>query len=116
MAEPEASRLLVGDEHAVLHCLAQELTQIVFGYLRGRLEERIADVASRGRRHTQHALRCGIETTHALQEKITQAAWKLPAPVTCGGEELLGEERVALRAGHDRVRHGRRQGIIVTRE
>ena len=87
------------------------------GTLRGRLEQRVADVASGCRRHAQHALRRLVETDDALQEEVAQAAGKLPAPVACGGEELLGEERVALRAGHDRVRHRRRQGSVgVTRE
>jgi hypothetical protein len=53
----------------------------------------------------------------ASQEKIAQATGELAADLARGGEELLGEEGVPLRAGHDLVRHGRRQrSLAVSRE
>ena len=44
-----------------------------------------------------------VESGHALQQQVAQAAWELAAPIAGRGEELLGEEGVALRAGDDRV-------------
>ena len=58
-----------------------------------------------------------VEPGDALQQQVAQAARELAALVAGGGEELLGEERVALRAGDDRVRQRRRQrGVGASRE
>jgi hypothetical protein len=51
-----------------------------------------------------------------LQQQLTQAAWELDALVARGGEELLGEEGVAFRAGDDRVGQRRRRCAGPSRE
>ena len=56
-------------------------------------------------------LRRTVEPRDALQQQVAQPAGELAA-VTRGGEELLGEERVALGAGDDGVGHRRgQQGV-----
>ena len=87
----------------MLDRLAQRLAHVALRQLRDRAEQRVADVAPGGRGQAQQALRRAVEPGDALQQQVAQAARELAAPVARGGEELLGEERVALGAGDDRV-------------
>ena len=66
MAEPEAARLRVGDQDAVLHCLAERVAQDVVRQADGCAEQRVPDIASCCRGHAQHALRRVVEAGDAL--------------------------------------------------
>ncbi len=109
VAEAEAAGCLVGDEDAVLDGLAQRLAHLALGQRRDGAEQRVPDVASGGRGHAQQALRRGVELVDALQQQVAQATRKPATLVAGGGEELLGEEGVALGAGDDRVGQRRRR-------
>jgi hypothetical protein len=104
VAETEAAGRLLGHEHAVLDGLAKRLAQVGFGQPGHGPEQRVADVASGGRGQAQQALRRSVEPGGALQQQVAQAPRQLTAPVAGGGQQLLGEERVALGAGDDHVR------------
>ena len=114
VAEAEAAGRLVGDEDAVLDRLAQRLAYVTFRKRRDCAEQRVRDVSSGGRRGTEKTLRPAVESGHALQQELAQAARKLPARVAGAGEKLLGEEGVALGAGDDLVRQPRRQRAVGT--
>ena len=77
-------------------------------------QHRAADSRRRVRRPQppQEALRRTVEPRHALQQQVAQAVWKLHARIASGGEQLLGEEGVALGAGDDRVGQRRRQRSV----
>ena len=109
VAEAEAAGRLLGDEDAVLDRLAQRLAHLALRERRDGAEQRVADVASGGRGQAQQALRRTVEPVDALQQQVAQATRELAALVARGGEELLGEEGVALGAGDDRVGQRRRQ-------
>ncbi len=95
---------------------AQRLAHVALRERRRSAQQRVADVASGGRGQAQEALRRRVEPVDALQQQVAQAARKLAGPVG-GREELLGEERVALGAGDDRVRQGgRHRGVGAGRE
>ena len=98
----------------MLDCPAQRLAYVAFRKRRDGAEQRVRDVSSGGRRYTQKTLRPAVESGHALQQQLAQAARKLPARVAGGGEKLLGEEGVALGAGDDLVRQPRRQRAVGT--
>ena len=66
------------------------------------------DFAPGRRGQPQHALRRLVQAGDALQQESRRPAGA-PRRSPRGGEELLGEEGVALRAGDDRVRQRRRQ-------
>jgi hypothetical protein len=103
VAEAEAAPRLVGDEDAVLDGRAQRLAHVALGQRRRGAQQRVADVAPRGRRQPQHALRRAIEPRHPLQQHDTQAVRQLAALVARRGQELLGVERIAFGAGEDLV-------------
>jgi hypothetical protein len=50
-----------------------------------------------------------VEAGDALQQQVAQRLRELCALLACRGEKLFGEEGVTLRAGGDRVGHGRGQ-------
>ena len=109
VAEAKAPSL-IGDEDAVLDGTAQRLAHVVLRQPRRGAQQRVADVAPGRGRQPQHALRPAVEARHASQQQLAQPARELAALVARRGEELLGEERVALRAGDDRVDQRRRRG------
>jgi hypothetical protein len=111
MAEAEAAARLVGHEDAVLDRPAQRLAHDTLRQRRHGAEQRVPDVASCGCGQAQQAPRRGVEPGHTLQQQVAQTARQLAAPVP-GGEELLGEEGIAVGAGDDRLRQRRRQGSI----
>jgi hypothetical protein len=100
VAKAEAAARLVGHEHAVLMRLAQCLPQRVLRERSRRAQQRIAHLAPCGRGEAQHAPRRAVEPGDALQEDVAQPRGQ---PVVRGGEQLLGEERVALGPRGDRV-------------
>jgi len=69
----------------------------------------VAHVAPGGRGQAQQALRGRVEPGDALQQQVAQATGELGVLIAASGsgEELLGEKRVALGAGDDRVCHCR---------
>ena len=56
-----------------------------------------------------------VEAADALEEEVAQFTGELSALLAGRGEELLGEEGVALRAGHDRVRERGRERVVGVR-
>ena len=84
---------------------AQTLAHSALGQ-RGRLAQQlVVHFAPCGSGHLEHAIRPAVESRHALQKQVAQAARKLTVVCPGGCEELLGEEGVALRASHDGVSH-----------
>ena len=51
------------------------------------------------------------EPDRAVQEQVAQAAGQVFVAAARDCEQLLGEERVALAAGHDRLRHRGREWL-----
>ena len=92
VAESEAVRRLLGDEDAVLDCLAQRLAHVGSGSAATAARSRVPDVASDGRRHVQQALRASVEPGHALQQQIAQATRKLGVLVAGGRKELFAKK------------------------
>ena len=107
VAEAEAAGRPVGDEDAVFDRAAQRLTQLVLRERRQRAQQRVPDIAPGRRGQTQQGLRPSVEPGHAPQQRLAQAARELAALISGDGKQLLGEERVALRASDNRVRHRR---------
>ena len=117
MAEAKAPGLRLGHQNAVLHRLAQRVAQLDLRPPHSRVQLRVADFTSGRGDQAQQSLGRLVKAGGALQEEIAQAPRELAAAIARGGQEFLGEEGVALRAGGDRVRHGRRQGSAgVSRE
>jgi hypothetical protein len=117
VAETEAARCLHRHQHAMLHRLPQRLAHLGLGQRRHRAEQWVAHVAAGGRGQPQHALGRRVEPRGALQQHLAQATRQRAALVAGGGQQLLGEERVALGAGDDLVRQRRRrQGVGASRQ
>ena len=109
VTKAEAAPRRLGNENAVLHRPAQGLAQVALGQLRDLTEERVTNVASGGGGQPQDTLGRVVEAADALEEEVAQFTGELSALLAGRGEELLGEEGVALRAGHDRVGEGGRE-------
>jgi hypothetical protein len=103
VAEAEAPRRRVGDEHPVLDGLAERLAHVALGRCRGRAQQGVTDVAPDGRCDLEQAPGRSVEPVHTLQEQVTESNGQLAVPHVGGGEQLLGEEGVALGAVEDRV-------------
>jgi hypothetical protein len=114
VAKAEAAGRPLDDEHTVLHRPAQRLAYLPFRERRDRAEQWVRDVSSGGRCHAQKTLCPAVESRHALQQQHAQGARKLLARFAGGGEELLGEEGVALRTRDDLVRQPHRQKAVGT--
>ena len=111
MTEAVPPAALVGHEDAMLDRRAQRLAHAALGERRDGDEQRIGDVASSGGGYAQQALCAPVQSGHPRQERVAQAARELGVvSLADRAEQLLGKERVALRAGQDRVCHRRRQG------
>ena len=110
MAEPEAARLRLGDQDAALHRRAERVAQGAVGQLRGRVEQRVADLASGRRGQAQHALRLMVEAGDALQQQVAQSLREPRALLARHSEKLLSVEGVALGTGGDLLRQRRGQG------
>jgi hypothetical protein len=95
----------------VLNGVAQRRAHLALGEGGHRAQQRIGDVAPGGRGHTQQALRAPVEPADARRQRLAQAAREGAVSVSRGGEQFLGEERVALGASDDRVRHRRRERV-----
>ena len=116
VAEAEAARRRLGDENAVLHRPAQRLAQVALRQARRVPEQRVPDVTPGRGGQAQHILGRLVDAGEALQEQIAQATRELCALLARRREELLHEEGISLRAGHDRVCQGHRQGVAVSRQ
>ena len=111
VAEAESAGCLIGAEHTMLDGLAQRLARVTLGQPRDRAKQRVGHVAPRRRRDAQQGLCRTIEPVDTLKQQITEPVRELAAR-TGRGEQLLGEERVALGAGDDRRRQSRGQGRV----
>jgi hypothetical protein len=102
--EPVRPGVLVGYEHAVLDGLLQRLQELMLRQRDHCGEERVGDVASRGCSHSQHRAADRVEAGDALKKCIVKNSRKHLLTAGRGVEQLLGEERVPLRALVDRDR------------
>ena len=111
VAEAEAAGRLLGDEDAVLDRLAQRLAHVA---LRKSPRPRGAAGSRRRVRRPRPARSrpCVRPSSRATRcsSRSRRPRGSSPRSVAGGGEELLGEERVALGAGDDRVRQRRGSG------
>ena len=107
VAEPEA--VPVGDEHAVVHGGPQGLVQVVIGQSGERPQQRVLDVTARRRDEPKHVASGPVELGEAAQQQVPHATRQRFRRFLDGGEQLLGEERVARRTGDDCVERRRRR-------
>jgi hypothetical protein len=100
----EGHAVAVGHEHVLAHGLAdrpRQLRLVEVGSARQQLVMH-APAADGGGAH--HVLPRGAEAVDAGEQHVPQALGQpLRAAVARGRHQLLGEERVALRAGEDRL-------------
>ena len=89
--------LVVGRDDVAGRRLAQGLAQRARLEARGLGQQRVVQAAT-GRDHAQHLLGVLRERLDADHERVAQRRGQLAAPVEAGGQQLLGEERVALAA------------------
>jgi hypothetical protein len=82
---------------------AQRLTQPVLGDVDHGPQQRIGHVAAGGRGDAQHALGPAVELRDPLEQQVPEDVGQVHPAATGGGQQLLGEERVALGAGDDRL-------------
>jgi hypothetical protein len=112
VAEAEAAGRLHRGHDAVLDRLPQRLAHVALGQRRRGTQQPVAHVAPGGRGQAQQALRRGVEPGHPLQQQVAQPTRQRAVMVAGGGEELLGEEGVALGAGGDLLGQRRRRGRV----
>ena len=107
VAEPEAAP--VGDEHAVVHGAPQGLVQVAIRQSGERPQQRVPDLTSRRRDQPKHVASGPVELGEAAQQQVPHATRQRFPRSRAGGEQLLGEERVARSTGDDRVERRRRR-------
>ena len=115
VAEAEAARRLVGDEHAVLDRRAQRLAHVALRQRRRGAQQRVGDVAPGCCGQAQQVLRRAGRARPSAPAAARAGCAGARVPVAGGGEELLGEERVALGTRDDRGRDRRRRGSVGAR-
>src|SRR4249919_167236 len=106
MSEVEGAGRVTGDENTMLDSFAQRIAHIALWEAGDGVKQGIGDVAPRGRCHAQEHLRRTVEPVDTLKQQVTKSVRKLAARAG-GGEQLLREEGVALRACDDRARQPR---------
>ena len=89
--------LVVGCDHVAGRRLAQGLAQRARLEARGLRQQGVVQAATRGD-HAQDLLGVLRERLDADHERVAQRRRQLAAAVEAGGQQLLGEERVALAA------------------
>ena len=106
------ARPWIGDQDLAGDALAQGIEQRRLIEAGGvREERRVHALAGRGRQ-PQELLRRLREFGDACQQHVTERRRELgPAVVAGRDEQFLGEERVAVRAGMDRLDEGRREVV-----
>jgi hypothetical protein len=93
--------VLRGHEHVVLHGLAQRLLEVGLRQARHLQQGRVRHPAAGHRRHPDHLLGVLGEPLDPRQQHVDERGRQARAVLGVGGEQLLGEERVALRAAGD---------------
>ena len=98
---PEAisHAVVVGDEHLFEHGIAQRLEQLRLGKLHERGEQAVVGTTTDHGRAAQHFLRDRRQRVDAREHDLAQRLGEGVAVGIVGGEELLGEERVAIGTG-----------------
>jgi len=91
---------LVDGQHVAGHRLAQQPHQLIGLLLDHGGQQLVVDAAAGHRRHLQHPLGRLRERLHPGQDHVPQGR-RQPGAVQVGGQQLLGEERVALGAAQD---------------
>jgi hypothetical protein len=106
MAQPEGAVHGLGLHHVTGEQRPQRLGQVVRPLAENLAEEPLVDRTSRDREGAQHRLRSGREPGEARGEDAGQRRWgrrgagRRRAVRYAGGQQLLGEERVPVRAGN----------------
>ena len=105
MAEDVAAVGPVGHEHVVLEALAQRIVELVVANARDGGEQPIRHRRACSGRDPQQPLGSGRETLDARQQDVAQRQRQLVGVGAAldRAEDLLDEERVALRALVDQV-------------
>ena len=94
----EAVEAVLARGHDVAgHGLAQGRAQPRRVHAAGVRQQRLVQAAP-GREHPQDLLRVLAQALDPHHQRVAQGRWHRPAPVQPGGQQLLGEERVALAA------------------
>ena len=108
--EPEGAGRLVGNEHAVLDRLVQRRQQPRLRQVDDAGRQRVGHVPPSGGGDPQHQAGLGVEVGDPPQQQVVEGA-REPLAVQPRGQQLLGEEGIAIRARLDRCRQlGRHPG------
>ena len=100
MPEAVGVPLLVGDQQVAGDRLAQQPEQPLLRHGGHGSQQLVVDLGAGRRGHPQHLLGLLGQGLHPGQQQVAQGRGQL-GPPRVGGQQLLGEERVALRAGQD---------------
>jgi hypothetical protein len=110
MAEGVGVAGLVGRQHVTADRLAQQPHQLLGVLADHGRQQLVVDPGAGHRRHLQHPLGRFGERGHPGQHQVAQDQ-RQPGPLQVGGQQLLGEERVALRTGQDLPDQRRRRRL-----
>jgi hypothetical protein len=111
VAEPVGAAGLVAGQQVPVDRLAQQLQQPLLRHPRHGREQLVVDPRAGGRGHPQHALGLLWERLDPREQQVPDRPREAGA-VGSGGEQLLGVEGVALRAG-EHLAHLARCGPVV---
>ena len=109
---PEPVRVAAGllNEHVVRDSLANAGEQRVGVERRGRHQQPVANARTRRSCDPQHGLRIGAQQLDPQHQRLADVVGQAAVAVAAaGGEQLLGEERVALRPNVEVVDQPRRR-------
>ena len=82
---------------------AQRLAQLALGHVNHRPQYGIGHVPAGGGSDAQHALGLAVQLRDPLEQQVTQDERQVLATLAGGRQQLLGKERIALRADEDRL-------------
>ena len=103
VTEPVAPRRAVGDEQPVVDRLAQRLDDLLLAERHGGGQDRRRHRAPRGGREADDRPRRRVQALEVREQRVLEQLGELGLVAQRRGDQLLGEERVALRAGADRL-------------
>ena len=103
VTEPVAPRGAVGDEQPVVDRLAQRLDDLLLAERHGGGQDRRRHLAPRGGGEADDRPRRRLQALEVREQRVLEQPGELGLVAQRRGDQLLGEERVALRAGADRL-------------
>ena len=103
VTEPVAPRRPVGDEQPVVDRLAQRLDDLRLAERHGGGQDRGRHRAPRGGGEADDRPRRRVQALEVREQRVLEQLGELGLVAQRRGDQLLGEERVALRAGADRL-------------